>query len=223
MSNPTQTPDSDSYQPDPDKETAMAIDAFFHALVGAFADEVDLGLRLRGRHEALVADQQTRVVDHVSRYNLSLTLAVLAAYQELSARADDEHLIPALTRAFVEPMEPYVRTATRAALDQARDPFATMVELTKDRELHAFGAGFHFEHPDDDDRRYTAEVTRCYYHDVLAANGAERLTSVFCAFDANWIDAIDPGRDGLAFERPETIGTGGNSCPFRFYRTRPAP
>jgi hypothetical protein len=62
------------------------------------------------------------------------------------------------------------------------------------------------------------------YHDVLRANGSERLTPVFCAFDANWIDAIDPERDEFEFERPTTIGTGGPSCPFRFRRTsRAAP
>jgi len=66
--------------------------------------------------------------------------------------------------------------------------------------------------------RYTAEVTRCHYHDVLSANGAGQLTPIFCAFDSNWINAVEAERDGLEFERPTTIGTGGDSCPFRFRR-----
>ncbi len=63
------------------------------------------------------------------------------------------------------------------------------------------------------------EVERCYYHEVLEANGARQLTPIVCAFDANWIDAIDAHWDGFEFERPATIGTGGANCPFRFRRT----
>jgi len=98
-----------------------------------------------------------------------------------------------------------------------------MVDLTKDREEHAFGAGFVFTHPDDDADRYTAEVERCFYHDVLKANRAARLTQISCAFDSNCIGAIDPARDGFEFERPTTIGTGGPNCPFRFRRTAAQP
>jgi hypothetical protein len=75
-----------------------------------------------------------------------------------------------------------------------------MVGISKDRERDAFGAGFGFSHPDDDHDRYTAEVTRCYYHDVLSANEAGHLTPIFCAFDGNWINAIHPERDRLDFE-----------------------
>jgi len=64
----------DSYTPDPAAETAMTIDAFFHALARAVPDEEDLADRVRRRHQALVADQAHRVVDEASRYNLSLTL-----------------------------------------------------------------------------------------------------------------------------------------------------
>ena len=34
----------------------------------------------------------------------------------------------------------------------------------------------------------------------------------FCAFDRNWIDAIDPQRDGFFFGHPETLEAGGSSC-----------
>jgi hypothetical protein len=214
----TSHPTSEGYRPDPATETAMTIDAFFNALVEALPDEDDLADRLRCRHEELLDDQQHRVIDEASAYNLSLTLSVLAAYQELGARHEDDELVPLLTRAFVEPMQPFVYAATRAALDGAADPFATMVGVSKDRERDVFGVGFGFSHPDDDRDRYTAEVTRCYYHDVLSANGAGQLTPIFCAFDSNWINAIEAERDGLEFERPTTIGTGGDSCPFRFRR-----
>jgi hypothetical protein len=97
-----------------------------------------------------VAEQQDRLVDEPSRYNLAMTLAVLAAYQELRSSHDRVELLRALRAAFVEPLEPYVQGATRAMLDVATDPFMAMVQLTRDRQARAFGAGFVFTHPDDD-------------------------------------------------------------------------
>jgi hypothetical protein len=210
---------SGGYASDPGAEVAVLVDAFFAALDERFPDERGLAERLRRRQERLVAEQQERLLDEPSRHNLTKTLAVFAAYQELRSRHDDIELIRALRAAFVELLEPYVQTATRDLLDGARDPFAAMVQPTKDKEQHAFGAGFEFTHPDEDQDRYTARVERCYYHEVLNANGAGKLTRIFCSFDANWIDAINPDLDGFQFERPTTIGAGGPNCPFRFRRS----
>lgn len=212
------TTGSDTYRPDPAAEVAMLLEAFFAALADSYPDKPELVERLRRGRERLVADQQDRVTDEPSRHNLAITLAVLAAYQELAPGSEEAELTAALERAFVEPMERFVRTATRSMLDAAADPFTTMVALTRDREQHAFGEGFVFTHPEDDPDRYTAQVERCFYHEVLKANGAERLTPIFCAFDSNWIEAIDPSRDGFEFDGPTTIGTGGPNYPFRFRR-----
>jgi hypothetical protein len=210
---------TEGYQPDPAAETRAVIDAFFAALAEALPEQQDLIARLGVRHERLIAAQRHRVIDEASEYNLALTLAVLAGYRELAPQIGDEELLPLLRNAFVGPLRETVHAVTVAALDAASDPFAAMVDISRQRERHAFGAGFTFTHPDDDDDRYVAQVERCYYHEILRANDAARLTPVFCAFDANWIDAIDPKRHGFTFDRPATIGTGGSNCPFRFRRT----
>lgn len=119
--------------------------------------------------------------------------------------------------AFVEPLGGMVRTATRAMLDAAPDPFAAMVALSRSRERDAFGAGFTFVHSADDER-YLVDVHRCFYQEVLRANDAMELGPVMCEFDGNWIAAIDPERHGFRFERPSTIGRGGTHCPFHFRR-----
>ncbi|MET8139124.1 L-2-amino-thiazoline-4-carboxylic acid hydrolase [Sphaerisporangium sp. NPDC005288] len=218
---PDARPSEAGYQPDPAAEVRMLIDAFFAALAEAIPERHDdLIWRLRAGHERLLADQGHRVIDEASGHNLALSLAVLTGYQELSGRFGDAELLPLLRTAFVEPMRATVQQATAAALDAAADPFAAMVEISRLRERYAFGAGFTFTHPRDDDSHYVAQVERCYYHDVLSANGAAHLTPVFCAFDSNWIDVIHPERHGFTFDRPTTIGTGGQNCPFRFRRTR---
>ncbi|WP_330231298.1 L-2-amino-thiazoline-4-carboxylic acid hydrolase [Nocardia sp. NBC_00508] len=104
-------------------------------------------------------------------------------------------------------------------MDAAPDPFAAMVVVSKARERYAFGDGFTFVRPVDDDRAYHVDVTRCFYHEVLVAHSAAELTPVMCEFDANWIGAIDPAKHGFGFERSTTIGRGGSHCPFHFDRT----
>ena len=42
---------------------------------------------------------------------------------------------------------------------------------------------------------------------------------VFCDMDTNWMDAVEPGRHGFRFERPTTMGYGGDRCRFWFIRT----
>lgn len=108
----------------------------------------------------------------------------------------------------------------RAALDAAHDPFAALVAFTRQREQYAFGERFVFEHPLDDDQERMADVRRCFFHDVLEAEQATHLRPVLCAWDANWMDAVDPERHGVVAERRTSIGLGGGHCPFHLRRTR---
>ncbi|RCV54029.1 L-2-amino-thiazoline-4-carboxylic acid hydrolase [Marinitenerispora sediminis] len=213
------------YQPDPDRETTLLLDAFFDHLAGtvrARALAGDLVPRMRARHAELVAANAHRVVDEPARHNLRLTLALVAAYELLRPVMGRADAVEEVREALVEPMGDELRAGTRAVLDAAPDPFAAMVAISRSREEHAFGAGFTFEREVGEDR-YLLSVGRCFYHDVLAANSAAELTPVMCAFDANWIEEIDPRRHGFRFERATTIGLGGTHCPFHFRRTGAAP
>jgi hypothetical protein len=123
-----------------------------------------------------------------------------------------------LREAFIKPTRDFVREATTQMLDAAPDPLHALAEVSKFREEHFYGAGFTFEHERDDNQAYLVNVRRCFYHNFFVANGAPELTPIFCDFDANWIDAIDPARHGVRFERTTTMGYGGTMCPFHFYR-----
>jgi hypothetical protein len=211
------------YAADPEAETHMVVDAFFGHLAATLRLSDDVVAAMRLRLDALLAANASRIVDEPARHNLRMTLAVLSGYEAISPELGPERAFAAVSAAFTEPLAAAVSTATKAMLDHAADPFRAMVELARSRESEAFGAGFAFEHPADDDTRFFADVHRCHYHDVLVANGAPQLTPVLCAFDANWFDAIDPDRHGFTFERTTTIGHGGPHCPFHFTRNRPAP
>jgi hypothetical protein len=210
----------DAYVPDPEADTAAVIEGFYQHLADSLGLSGTVLAAMRGTHERLLATNSHLIVDEAARYNLRMTLVLVAAYELLTPEIGRGAALAAIHAAFVEPLADVVQQATTALLDHAPDPFRAMVELAKAREREAFGAGFVFEHPADDNSRFFADVWRCHYHDTLVANGAPELTPVMCAFDANWIGAIDPARHGFSFERTTTIGLGGTHCPFHFFRQR---
>ncbi|WP_157250379.1 L-2-amino-thiazoline-4-carboxylic acid hydrolase [Nonomuraea typhae] len=200
------------YVPDPDRDTTLLLDAFYAALPG------DLTGAMRVRQAELEAANQAMVVDEAARHNLRMTLALVAAYETLLPRLGADAAVAAVRAAFIEPLGDTMKEGTRAMLDHAPDAFRAMVEMSKSREEHAFGAAFVFDRAVDDEQRYHLDVHRCFYNDVMVANGTPELMPVMCAFDANWIEGIDPDRHGFRFERTTTIGTGGTHCPFHFSR-----
>jgi len=219
-------PADGGYVPDPERDTAAVIEEFFAHLAAAVRERSlpeDLAAGMRTRLGALEQARADMVTDDPSRYNLRMTVALVAAYEALWPRLGREDAIAVIQAAFTEPLAPVVRAGTRAMLDAAPDPFDAMVELCKSRERDAFGAAFTFRRPADDGHRYHLDVHRCFYHDVLAASSAAELTPVMCAFDKAWIEAIDPARHGFRFDRATTIGYGGSHCPFHFTRTHPGP
>lgn len=122
--------------------------------------------------------------------------------------------------AFVEPLGPSLQAGVRAVLDAAPDPFTAIVAASRTRERDACGAAFDFDHVADG--RYLLDVRRCFFHDVLSANGKPELTTVMCRFDRTWIDAIDSERHGIAFHAGHHDRTRGTHCRFRFRRTAAA-
>lgn len=228
--------DHTGYSPDPDRDSAYLVELFLERLGADLAssgvdptvghDVID---RVRQRRHHLDATDDADLPDAPARYNRRYTTAVLAAHQVLSAAAAStpgmptgSTLLRCLTQAFVEPLAEAVTAGTRAMLDAAADPFAAMVAVARAREREDFGSEFVFAHPVDDDDRFFADVHRCGYHEYFSRHNASQLTPVLCAFDTNWINAIDPRRHGLTFTRTTTIGLGGPICPFHFQRTRTA-
>ncbi|MGW7291409.1 L-2-amino-thiazoline-4-carboxylic acid hydrolase [Streptomyces xiamenensis] len=214
-----------------DRECGTLIEAFQERLgreLATLGVDADTLATLRDRMRALareLADGDAQPApDEPARVNRRYAAAVLAAHRVLSATSAPgvpagSGLLELLTTAFAEPFGPALTEGVRALLDAAPDPFATMVTVARTREETDFGAEFTFTHPRDDSRAFFADVVRCGYHDWLTERGAGELTPVLCAFDGNWIRAIDPERHGFAFTRTTTIGEGGTHCPFHFRRT----
>lgn len=125
----------------------------------------------------------------------------------------------ALEAGLVEPGSRLIRLFTQLMLRTSSDPFETLADYSTDRVPRRYGAGFEFVVLERSEDRFVQGIKRCFFHDVLHAVGEPALAPLFCAYDANWIDAIHPQRDGVIFTRPETIAGGAEQCRFVFRRS----
>lgn len=197
------------------------VTAFWAALERRMASEGDVTAMVsRMQQEAREMEAQAAgdVVDEASRVNLHYLTALVAAHRMLSQRMTVTDSKALIRDCFTGQYHDLIRDATVRWLDGMPDPFKAVTDLSRLKQVDSFGAAFTFEHERDDANGYIVNVHRCFYHDFLAEKGAVELTTLFCDFDAGWIEGIDPERHGVRFERPTTIGYGGTKCPFRFLR-----
>ena len=197
-------------------EAYAAIEEGFFGVLGGRAPELEADIRARqaeieDRHAAWVEDEQ-------SGFHLRFAALALAGYRTLLGVLSEEEARDLVRRALIEPSRRWVLEGTRQALDHAPDPFAVMTGISKDKEASFYGRTFDFERPQDDEHAYLLNITRCFWHRFVAANGARELMPIFCDWDTNWMDAVEPARHGLRFERPTTLGYGGDACRFWFIR-----
>lgn len=209
------------YIPDPAAEAQWVVDGFFSALAAGLPDTQwvdELRRNLDADCARFEEKYQRRLVDAAARYTLHQGVAVLMAYRRLHSSMPTPELLELLRHALVDPLRAAVGGATSQALDAVDDPFTKIVGISKLREQSTFGASFTFERRRDDNQGYYLDIVRCLWHSFFVAEECPELTAIFCAFDNNWIEAIDPGKHGVKFERATTLGTGGMLCPFHFFR-----
>lgn len=191
---------------------------FLRALqVNASASTVEETRRAFGE---IFAANQHFVVDDPSHHNIVMTSWVLAAYKTLRNSFDESKAKEIVRYAFIEPDRKLFQFFTRVSLWLSRDALKTMAKVSKDKEVRAYGKTFSFERERDDNTAYFLNVNKCLYHDFFVKNGAPELTAVFCDFDTNWAEVIDPKRHGLKFERPGTLGYGQKKCQFQFSKVQ---
>ena len=164
--------------------------------------------------EVGVPAADARALEH--RWSACLVLGAERALA--AAQVERQTRRRALEAGLVEPGRGAIRWFTRRLLDRSADPFAAIVDYSEQQVPPRYGASFRFRTHDRTAQRFEQRIDRCHFHDVLSDAGAPELTSLFCAYDSNWIDALDPEGDGLRFERPATLAAGDDACRFVFVR-----
>src|SRR5262249_41639836 len=130
------------YVPDVAAESAGVIQAFLVALAQSLPAPAlmqDLRLRLDDDCAALASRYQDWLVDEPAKHQLQQSAVVLAAYRHLHGAVPDQELLGLLRAAFTEPLRAIVGGGTSQALNQAEDPFVTLVGISKlrERQFHA--------------------------------------------------------------------------------------
>jgi len=212
---------------------ALDLDAFFALLTekietaptGNAASEMS---ELRGRIEArvgpIVAQNQDRASDEVSKRNLLFTSLLLATYHELREQLGEGPLAVDLLRditmeLFRPRIRDYIRQRFDVDPDRPGEAFQRVAANFLERGKNGFGAGFSYEQEVQTERRSFVNVAKCLFLDFLRANNAPELTPVVCALDTVWADELNRGPYNLSFERPTLMSRGDDKCRFQFTRT----
>ncbi|MQA75354.1 MAG: hypothetical protein GEU88_13595 [Solirubrobacterales bacterium] len=181
--------------------------------------EEELVAAIGSRAEELAKGDQDMLVDGPAKGMLATCSVVLAGYEILLPEfdGDERRTILFLQHIFGEAYRRSIEVVIEA-LTKGDTPLDTVAKaMEKSSAMYGSYFRFDFERPDDD--TFEMGVTRCFFHDFFARHDAPLVTTVLCAWDANWMQALDPGVTGLRSERTSLLSLGDDACRFRVVRT----
>ncbi|MCW0215749.1 MAG: L-2-amino-thiazoline-4-carboxylic acid hydrolase [Pseudonocardia sp.] len=82
-----------------------------------------------------------------------------------------------------------------------------------------YGAGLGHRLPAATVRPLEMTVHRCLWRDLFTRHDVPLVNTVLCAWDTNWMRAIDPAVSGLRAERTELLSLGDGRCRFAVEET----
>jgi hypothetical protein len=176
---------------------------------------------ISAQEKALFANSQQWIVDEPARMNVLMTCMALASYRVLREKLNERRRpLMMMQTAFIEPSRGKMQKMMPLLLFFTRDRLKLLAGISEAKEPSAYGKAFEFERVTDDRQTYYfSHIKRCGYHDFFVAHGAPELTPIFCAYDDVWGDFFKTDKYGVRFDRPTTIGNGGDRCRFEFRRT----
>jgi hypothetical protein len=191
------------------------------ALRGPAWDEVEVAVR--ARVESLIEQNAHRASDAPTRQWLHTASQVLAVFQELEPLAWASEVLhvlrEALTAPFKERVSQYLTNRFGISDDAPEEAFARIAENFKRRGEERFGEAFVYVQDVQDATRSFTNIHKCFFNDFFRANGGPEVTSLFCALDNVWADALRERRYGVRFDRPTTLAQGDDVCRFQFSRS----
>ncbi|NMO51384.1 L-2-amino-thiazoline-4-carboxylic acid hydrolase [Actinoplanes sp. TBRC 11911] len=199
------------------RELLDGIDRYLRLEVGD--DRVKLLETIRLRAEEIAEQDQDMPVDPQSAGMLALTSTVLAAYETLLPVFDDDprrtilflrHMVGAVAR---RPFE-----VVFEALGRRKEPL-DVIERACRKEGPLYGTYYDIAFDRQSPDAFEMRVERCFFRDHFARHGSPALTTVMCAWDANWMRAVDPAVSGLRAERTTLMSQGDDACRFRVVAT----
>jgi hypothetical protein len=181
-----------------------------------------LASEVAARVEQLVQANSRVVRDAPSQQWLRTCCVVLATYQVLNPYLDGPRLLAVLRDAMAAPFRKgiteYLESRFGITDDAPQQAFSRISENFQKRGEERFGSTFRYATDIRDGRRNFVNIERCFFNDFFRANQAPEVTSVFCALDKVWAEALENHRYGVRFERPTTLANGDDVCRFQFFK-----
>lgn len=174
---------------------------------------------IQARAEELVDIDHDMVVDEPSKGALAISAVALASFEQLRPVFDEDEprtillLQHVMGTVLKRPYQLMFQTLSKReeALDKIDKACRKMEPL--------YGAGWDmtFERPEP--QVFEMKVRRCFFRDFFTRHDATLVTTVMCAFDVNWMQAIDPAVSGLRAERTSLLSLGDEECRFAVIET----
>jgi L-2-amino-thiazoline-4-carboxylic acid hydrolase-like protein len=181
--------------------------------------EDELMATVRARAEELADADRDTVVDDPSKGALALCSVILAAFETLLPLFDGDerrtilYLQHVMGTVLKRPYE--VMFSTLSQRDNGLDKIDALCR--KEKPLYGSGWDMRFARPESG--LFEIEVHRCFFRDYFARHDLTLATTVLCAWDANWMRAIDPSVSGLRAERTSLLSLGDDHCRFAVQET----
>jgi hypothetical protein len=197
---------------------------FLHG-IGEYLDDVapdrkhEMIDAIKARADEIADADKDMPVDGPSKGALAISAVVLASYEQLLPLFDgDEHrtilyLQHTMGRVLKRPYE--VTFSTLSKRDKPLDKIDKV--CSKMKGLYGKGWDFAFERPDPG--TFEMNVGHCFFRDFFDRHDARLVTTVMCAFDVNFLQAIDPAVSGLRAERTSLMSLGDDHCRFAVLET----
>jgi L-2-amino-thiazoline-4-carboxylic acid hydrolase len=193
------------------------IGEYLHDVVPEREDELMAAIRERAE-ELAEADKDT-IVDEPSKGALALCSAILASFETLLPLFDGDerrtilYLQQAMGTVLKRPYQLMFSTLSERhnALDK--------IDKVCRKEAPLYGSGWDIEYERPEPGLFEMNVHRCFFRDFFARHDVTLVTTVLCAWDANWMQAIDPAVSGLRAERSSLLSLGDDHCRFAVLET----
>jgi L-2-amino-thiazoline-4-carboxylic acid hydrolase len=174
---------------------------------------------IKTRAEELVDADEDLAVDAAGTGAMALGAVVLASFETLLPLFDgDEHRTILLLQHAMGPIlrRPYELMFERLSKkDQPLDAIHRACRGSKG----IYGAGWDIDYERPKPGLFEMNVHRCLWRDFFTHHDAPLVNTVMCAWDTNWMRAIDPAVSGLRAERTALLSLGDSQCRFAVEET----
>lgn len=161
---------------------------------------------------------ESLINNDLDKGNVSFAVLVVSLYEAfLEVGICQKTALRWVEESINAPTYDFVVEGTEKMLDNAENPFASLVQSSKMREQTYFGSSFNFERPIDDEFGYVLRIKKCLFHQTLQRLERTNLQPIICRIDLGWINGIKPEKHGIRFVRPVTFASG-KVCQMWFVR-----